>query len=80
MTKKQYMETYQTEKNLKDAHLYPYESSDERVNVKMLNARAALICSMVKKERWNINTIDRVVKNILTDVGFEIAKAEGGLI
>lgn len=80
MTKKQYMETYQTEKNLKDTHLYPYESADERVNAKMLNARAALICSMIKKEKWNTNTIDRVVKSILTDVGFEIAKAEGGLI
>lgn len=80
MTKKQYMETYYTEKNLKDAHLYPYENTDERANVKMLNARAALICSMVKKEKWNTGTIDRVVKGILTDVGFEIAKVEGGLI
>ena len=79
MTRKQYMEVYQTEKNLKDTHLYPYESTDERANAKMLNTRATLICSMVKKEKWNSSTIDRVVKGILTDVGFEIAKAEGGL-
>lgn len=80
MTRQQYIDSYQTEKNLMDSHIYPYESTDARVNAKMLNARASLLCIMIKKEKWDEKTKDREVKKILTDVGFEIAKAEGGLI
>ena len=49
MTKKQYLEMYAMEKNLKDAGLYPYNCLDNRVNARMLNARAALLLSCSKK-------------------------------
>lgn len=76
MTKKQYLEMYAMEKNLKDAGLYPYNCLDNRVNAQMLNARAALLVSCSKKENWNDATKDRLERNILVDVGIEIAKAE----
>lgn len=80
MTKKQYLEMYAMEKNLKDAGLYPYNSQDSRVNAQMLNARAALLLSCSKKEYWNDATKDRLEKSILGDVGFEIAKAEADAV
>lgn len=80
MTRQQYIDSYLTEKTLMDSHHYPYEAEDARTNVKMLNARASLLCAMIKKEKWNEETKDREIKKMLTDVGLQIAKAEGGLI
>lgn len=80
MTKKQYLEMYAMEKNLKDAGLYPYNSKDNRINAQMLNARAALLLSCSKKEHWNDATKDRLERDILGDVGFEIAKAEADAV
>ena len=80
MTKKQYLEMYATEKNLKDAGLYPYNCVDNRVNAQMLNVRAALLLSCSKKEHWSEATKDRLERNILGDVGFEIAKAEADVV
>ena len=79
MTRKEYVASYENEKLLMDAGLYPYESTSARDKAKMLNCRASLICSFIKKEHWDESTKDREIKKILTDVGFEIAKAEGGL-
>lgn len=79
MTRKQYIEQYETEKNLMAAGVYPYESPNARDKAKMLNCRASLLCVMIQKEGWNKETKDREVKKILTDVGFEIAKAEGNI-
>lgn len=80
MTKKQYLEMYTMEKNLKEAGLYPYNSKDIRANAKMLNARAALLLSCSKKEHWNDETKARLEKHILGEVGFEIAKAEADAV
>lgn len=79
MTRKQYIESYETEKNLMAAGIYPYESPVAREKAKMLNCRASLLCSMIQKEGWNKETKDREIKKILTDVGLEIAKAEGNV-
>lgn len=80
MTKKQYLEMYATEKNLKNAGLYPYNCPDNRANAQMLNARAALLLSCSKKENWKDATKDRLERDILRDVGFEIAKAEADAV
>ena len=80
MTKKQYLEMYATEKNLKDAGLYPYNCVDNRVNAQILNVRAALLLSCSKKEHWSEAAKDRLERDILGDVGFEIAKAEADAV
>lgn len=80
MTKKQYLEMYDMEKNLKDAGLYPYNCSDNRANAQMLNARAALLLACSKKEDWTDTTKERLERDILGDIGFEIAKAEADAV
>ena len=80
MTNKHYVGMYSWEKNLRDAGLYRYNCMDSRANAQMLNARAALLLSCSKKEHWNDATKDRLERDILGDVGFEIAKAEADAV